>query len=369
MRVLVTGGAGFIGSHVADALLNRGYEVRVLDNLLPPVHRGMPGYLASDIEFVKGDLRDKRTVAKALKGVHLVFHKAAYQGFLPDFSNFFHTNTVGTALLMEVIVEEKLPVEKIIFASSQAVYGEGQYSCAEHGGFTPGPRSLSQMSSRKWDILCPVCGGAVTARPVTEDQATPCTQYAMSKYTQEMIAINLGKRYGIPAVGLRYSIIQGPRQSFYNAYSGILRIFTAGFLNGRRPVIYEDGLMLRDYTHIRDAVAANMVVLNDERSNFQVYNVGSGKPCTVRHFTEKLRKYLDVSVGYTVPGEFRLGDVRHIFSDISKLQGLGWSPKCSLDDIIKDYVAWIYQQGEVTDHFAEAEKELKAKGVVRSGTK
>lgn len=371
MRVLVTGGAGFIGSHVVDALLNRGYEVSVLDNLLPPVHREKrkPGYLPPDVEFIEGDVRDKRAVAKALKGVNLLFHKAAYQGFLPDFSNYFHTNTVGTALLIEVIVEEKLPVEKIIFASSQAVYGEGRYSCPEHGDFFPDPRPLSRLMCHKWEILCPVCGGFCLARPVTEDKVNPHTQYAMSKYKQEMIAINLGKRHGIPAVGLRYSIIQGPRQSFYNAYSGILRIFTARLLNGKPPVIYEDGLMLRDYTHIRDAVSANMFVLSDERSNFQVYNVGGGKPCTVLHFAEKLKEYLGVSIDPVIPGEFRLGDARHIFSDTSKLKGLGWSPKCSLDDIIKDYVGWVCEQGEVIDHFAKAEKKLKATGAVRSGSK
>jgi len=370
MKVLVTGGAGFIGSYVADALLNRGYEVRILDNLLPPVHRGgKPGYISPDVEFIEGDVRDKRTVAKALKGVNIVFHKAAYQGFLPDYSNFFHTNTVGTALLLEVIVEEKLPVERFIFASSQAVYGEGKYLCREHGEFFPDPRPLAQLMRREWDAVCPVCGNCGIVQTTSEEKINPYTQYAMSKYTQEMIAINIGKRHGIPAVGLRYSIIQGPRQSFYNAYSGLLRIFTVRLLNGKPPVAYEDGLMLRDYTHIKDAVSANMVVLDDMRANYQVYNVGSGEFCTVLDYAARLREYLGVSIAPLLPGEFRLGDVRHIISDINKLKGLGWRVKHSLDEILKDYTNWVHKQGEIMDYFSEAEKKLKAAGAVRGGMK
>ncbi len=370
MKVLVTGGAGFIGSHTVDALLNGGYEVKVLDNLLPPVHRdGKPDYLPRDVEFIEGDVRNKAAMTKALQGVEAVFHLAAYQGFLPDYSHFFHTNTVGTAMLFEVIVEKKLAIRKIIVASSQAVYGEGRHRCPEHGDVYPPARPLEKLMAGKWDVVCPHCGRPCVARLTDESVVNPQTQYAISKYTQEMIALNLGKRHGIPVVCLRYSITQGPRQSFYNAYSGILRIFTVRLLNERPPVVYEDGLMQRDYIHIKDVVAANLLVFEKEEADYQVYNVGSGRPTTVLEYASRLKEYLGVPVEPALPGEFRLGDVRHIISDNTKLKSLGWSVKYGLEDIIRDYVQWARSFGKIEDYFARAEKELKLSGAVRGGGK
>lgn len=370
MKVLVTGGAGFIGSHTVDALLAKGYEVKVLDCLLPPVHQGgKPGYLPGDVEFIEGNVRNKADVERALEGVRAVFHLAAYQGFLPDYSHFFHTNTVGTAMLFEVIVEKKLPVEKMVVASSQAVYGEGRYLCPEHGTLYPPARPLERLMAGKWDVVCPHCGRTCREQPTGEDVVSPRTQYAMSKYTQEMIAQNLGKRHGIPVVCLRYSITQGPRQSFLNAYSGVLRIFTVRMLNGQPPVAYEDGLMKRDYIHIKDAISANLTVFEKEEANFGVYNVGSGRPTTVLEYAGLLKKYLGVPVGPVVPGEFRLGDVRHIISDVTGLTSLGWTARHSLEDIIADYVEWVRAFGRVEDHFARAERELKLSGAVREAGK
>ena len=223
MRVLVTGGAGFIGSHTVDLLLARGHSVRILDALLPPVHRDgqPPAYMPAEAEFMRGDVRDRAAWERALTGVQAVFHFAAYQDYLPDFSTFFYVNAVGTALLYEVAVAQHLPLEKIVVASSQAIYGEGRYLCPNHGVQYPGPRSEAQLKAQDWNPRCPQCGEALPPQITPENAVlSPHNSYAMSKYAEETLAINLGRRYGLPTAGMRYSITQGARQSFRNAYSG-----------------------------------------------------------------------------------------------------------------------------------------------------
>ncbi|MCZ6680326.1 MAG: NAD-dependent epimerase/dehydratase family protein, partial [Candidatus Poribacteria bacterium] len=360
-------GAGFIGSHIVDLLLENNYQVRILDSLQKPVHlMGKPSYLPKDIEFVEAEVTDPRSMDSALQGIDVVFHQAAHQGFLPDFSTFFHVNSAGTALLFELIVKHKHPVQKVIVASSQAVHGEGVYQCPSCAQiFYPSSRPLDQLMNRDWEIKCPACGGHLDSLLTDEDQVHPYTQYAMSKYTQEMIALNLGQRHGIPAVALRYSITQGPRQSFFNAYSGILRIFCIRLMTDRPPILYEDGQMKRDYVHVHDVAKANLQVMTSEEANYQVYNVGSGIPVTQRQFADALAQKLGKSIEPSIPGEFRLGDVRHIVSDVSKLQSLGWQLTKSLDDILNDYIAWIESQGNVKDYFAEAERVMKKAGAVR----
>lgn len=367
MKVLVTGGGGFIGSHIVDLLLENDYQVRVLDSFQKPVHRiGKPDYLPKEVELIEGEVTDKSAMNKALQGVEVVFHQVAHQGFLPDFSTFFHVNSVGTSLLFELIVKNRYPVQKIIVASSQAVYGEGKYRCPGCTRiFYPAPRLSDQLMNREWEIKCPTCYCYSDSVHSNEDRVNPHTQYAMSKYTQEMIAINLGRQYGIPAVALRYSITQGPRQSFFNAYSGILRIFCTRMMTNRSPVLYEDGQMKRDYVHVHDVAKANLLVMESEKTDYQVYNVGSGIPTTQRQFTEALACKLEKSIELAIPGEFRRGDVRHIVSDVSKLKGLGWQPTETLDDILDDYIAWIESQGSARDYFADAEKVMKEVGAVR----
>ena len=367
MKVLVTGGAGFIGSHIVDKLLERGYQVRILDALSKPVHQlGKPDYLNSEAELIVGQVTDSQVMVKALQEVDLVFHQAAHQGFLPDFSSFFHTNTVGTALLLELIVRHKFPVQKVVFASSQAVYGEGKYKDSHTGQHVfPEPRELNQLMRQDWEIKSTDERYNLEHLFATEDHANPHTQYAMSKYTQEMISINLGRTHGIPMVGLRYSIVQGPRQSFFNAYSGILRIFCVRLLNNQPPILYEDGQMKRDYIHVDDVVNANMLVMENPNTDYQVYNVGSGIPITQLEFAYKLISKLSKSIEPAIPGEFRLGDVRHIVSDLGKLEQLGWQAEKSFEQILEDYIAWIETQTDVKDYFARAEKELKAAGSVK----
>lgn len=367
-KALVTGGAGFIGSHTVDLLLAKGYSVRVLDSLAPPVHVSgtLPSYMPSDVEFVQGDVRQRDVMRRVLDGVDVVVHLAAYQDYLTDFSKFFDINATGTALLYELIVNERLPVRKIVVASSQSVYGEGKYRCAQHGVQYPSLRSESQLQARAWEVVCPICGGAMQYLLTDEAVVKPHNQYAMSKYAQEMIAVNLGKRYGIPSVAMRYSITQGPRQSFRNAYSGICRIFVTRMLAGHQPVAYEDGGQLRDYVYVGDVARANALVLEDPRADYGVFNVGGGQAVSVLDYASLVADVLGVSIEPAVPGEYRFGDTRHIVSDIGQLAALGWSPAMPLRQIIAAYAEWATQQPGLEDYYTQAEQVMKRLGAVRS---
>ena len=366
MRALVTGGAGFIGSHIADRLLAEGFEVRILDSLQPRVHPfGKPRHVPDAAEFVQGDVRDKESLRRALYGVDVVYHEAAYQDYMPDFSTFLSTNAVSTALILEILVEERWPVRKVIVASSQAVYGEGQYRCAQHGDFQPLSRAEERLDAGRWDVVCPRCGEPAEALLLDEKHHNPCNAYAVSKLAEELTAIRLGRLYGIPTVALRYSITQGPRQSLFNGYSGICRIFCSRLLNGQAPLLFEDGEQRRDYVHIADVVEANWLVLNDARADFRAFNVGSGRATTVRRYAEALIRKMNVDVAPLVPGEYRLGDNRHSVSSIARLEELGWRPRRTLEDIFTDYVGWIREQGEIGAYFAEADRQMRTRGVVR----
>jgi dTDP-L-rhamnose 4-epimerase len=364
---LVTGGAGFIGSHTADRLIEQGNEVRVLDNLQKPVHlKGKPDYMNKKAEFVLGDVREKETLKNSLKDVDVIYHFAAYQDYLPDFSTYFHVNSVSTALIYEVIVENKLPVKKVIVASSQAVLGEGLYQCPEHGHVMPDIRLEAQLSRGDWEHHCPHCGAYMKQLPTPEQKTNPQNQYAMSKYSQEMIAVNLGKRYGIPSVALRYSIVQGPRQSFYNAYSGAMRIFALHLYFSRQPIIYEDGHQIRDYVNYRDVVDANMIALENDAANYQCFNVGGGRGYTVQDFFKKMQEVTGKKSDPVILKYYRYGDTRHILSDISRLKSLGWRPKVPVENSILEYWEYIYNQTDSEDILEYAEKTMKSKGVVRT---
>lgn len=373
MRFLITGGAGFIGSHIVDRLLTMGFEVRILDNLEPRVHpKGKPSWMPREADFVRGDVRDKETLAKSLDGVQVVFHEAAYQDYMPDFSKFFHSNTVGTSLIYEIIVEKKLDIKKVIVASSQAVYGEGQYVCSNPGCskqyavVQPTSRAKDQLERGDWELKCPYCGQEMENLMLAEEYANPCNQYAISKYAQELTATRLGKLHGIPTTAFRYSITQGPRQSLYNQYSGICRIFSLRLLNNLPPVVYEDGRQKRDYIHMSDVVDANMLALEKEETDYEVYNVGSGRATTVLEYAEKLSQKLNKNIKPSIPGEYRLGDNRHSVSSIEKLNKLGWSPKKSLDNIFEDYINWLNSMGDISDYFSEAEQTMRSSGVICS---
>lgn len=373
MKILVTGGAGFIGSHTVDALLASGHDVRILDNLQKPVHlKGKPPWLQPEAEFILGDVRNKADWEKALQGIDAVFHFAAYQDYLPDFSTFFHTNAVSTALLYEVAVEKKMDLAKVVVASSQFVQGEGLYTCLQcNTNCGPAMRPESQLLKGSWEQICPNCGAGLKWQWTPETYSCPPNAYAMAKQSQEVQAITFGRRYQFPSVALRYSIVQGPRQSFYNAYSGACRIFSLHYYFGKAPTIYEDGKQCRDFVNIHDVVKANLMALDDDRMAYEVYNVGGGNPYTVFEFSEIVRKeiqnYHDTELDIAeIPGLYRYGDTRNACSDLSKLRKLGWQPAFAPADSVREYVEWLYAQDNVEDILEYAEKTMKQLNVVRA---
>ncbi len=392
-NVLVTGGAGFIGSWTVDLLIARGYDVRILDNLQPRVHpNGLPEWITGEVKFLRGDVTNSNDLSQAMEGVDYVIHLAAYQDYMPDFSQFIHTNTEGAALLYELAVKDmkKFPIKKIVLASSQGVYGEGHYICknclhaslviensdSTHRVFSyvdidrmitlPPPRSNDQLARGDWEIHCPKCGGIMEPVLIKEDMVNPGTAYGISKYALELVADKLGHRYGIPTVCVRYSIVHGPRNSFYNAYSGIARRFAISIMNDLPPVIYEDGHQLRDYINVRDVAQANLLVLENPDADFNIYNVGGGRAISVLDFSYLMLKSFGSNLTPVLPGEYRFGDTRHTVSDNSRIKSLGWSPKITLEESVKEYVDWIRSKQKTREYLELAERMMRQQNVVRT---
>lgn len=370
MLVLVTGGAGFIGSHTVDLLLERGYEVRILDALAPRVHpHGVPAYVPSEAELIRGDVSDPHDLARALAGAKGVFHLAAHQDYLPEFSRFVHTNTESAALLFELAVSDpkRYPVEKIVFASSQAVAGEGAYACpCCHIRFHPGPRSLEQLQSGQWEHLCPRCEAPARAQLIDEDSCnSPHTAYGISKYAIELLARSLGARHGIAGVCMRYTYVQGPRNSFHNAYSGIARRFALRLREGLPPICYEDGNQQRDYVHVRDVAAANVLAFESAVDDGSALNVGGGRAVSVLELARMMTRASGRDLEPLVPGEFRLGDTRHTVSDLRRVESIGWQPTIPVETNVREYLEWLEQQDPPTDQLAIADRIMAQAGVVR----
>ena len=368
MKVLVTGGAGFIGSHTVDLLVEKGYKVKVLDLLQKRVHPyGKPKYLSSEVEFIQGDVADKEAMSKALEDVEGVFHLAAYQDYMTDFSNFIRVNTLSTALIFEIIVEKKLNIKKIVLASSQSTYGEGKYKCKVHGIQYPDSRSTEQLEKSDWEIHCTEASCTNYLEPVLIDEAVmnPFTAYGISKEALERVSNKLGKRYSIPTVSMRYSIVQGPRNSFFNAYSGVCRIFTLRLINNKPPVIYEDGKQLRDYVHVLDVAAANVLAFENPKCNHSALNVGGITGTNLLDYTKVLIKVAGKNIEPLIPGYFRYGDTRHTVSSSEKLKCLGWKNKYTLEDIFRDYLKWVHEQPDVKDRYEEVEEIMKKQNVLR----
>jgi dTDP-L-rhamnose 4-epimerase len=366
MKILVTGGAGFIGSHTCDRLLSLGHDVVVLDALTPPVHRdGKPAYLSPGADLYQGDTRNRDLLTNILRRVDAVYHFAAYQDYLPDFSRFSDVNVVSTALIYEIIVAERLDLARVVVASSQSAMGEGLYRCPADGEQVPGMRPERALAAGNWDISCPECGGPLQMQATPERISNPQNAYGMSKLGQEMVAINLGRRYGIPTVALRYSIVQGARQSVYNAYSGACRIFCLSYLLGQPPTLYEDGGAIRDYVNIDDVVDANVLVLTDDRAPGRVFNVGGGRGITTAEFADVVRRQYGSDRPAIVTGEYRFGDTRHILSDISALRQLGWEPRNTPTDSVSAYAEWLKGMDGLDGVLARANERMRALGVVR----
>ena len=370
MKKLVTGGAGFIGSHIVDQLLAEGYDVRVLDNLEEPTHPpGQPPRIQAGVEFIHGDVRNRRDVERALDGVDVVFHEAATGGFTPKITSYIDSNILGTAVLLEAIRDRKSPIDKIVVASSMGVYGEGKYRCADHGIVHPKLRGHAQLSDRRWEIECPTCGAVVEPLPTDEDTpARPERAYSISKFAQERLVLSTGLEFGFPAVALRYFLTYGPRQSLFNAYTGICSIFSTMILNGTAPIIFEDGRQTRDFVFVEDVARANLLVMKDSRADFEVFNVGSGRVISVGELCQRLAVEYGRAVQPRIAGEYRIGDVRHIVGNIDKLKRLGFEPQVSMDAGIRRYAEWIRSMGEVKEYFSGVEARLRDAGIIRSRT-
>lgn len=364
-RVLVTGGAGFIGRHSVCALHQAGNDVRVLDSLRPPVHRdGTAPDFPPGVEFHRGDVQDRAALREALEGVDAVLHLAAYQDYLPDFSSFYAINTAATALLYEIIVGDHLPIRRVVVAATQAEYGEGAYRCPDCGLVHPEPRSPEDLARGAWEARCPDCRGPVTMCPTDERVVKPHSPYAMSKRAAEEAALTLGRRYDIPTATLRYSIVQGPGQSFHNVYSGALRAFAVQALHGLAPLVYEDGRQIRDYVWIGDVVAANLLML-DRRDLVGCFNVGGDRRVTVHELARLVLDETGLDAAPRIPGTFRVGDTRHIQSDVSALRALGWAPTLDQRSIVRAYIAWARQQPELADTATDAIRRMRNLGVLR----
>jgi len=368
MKVLITGGAGFIGSHTADRLLKEGYEVRVLDSLQKPIHNDIPEYLDERIEFIAGSATDVRALTEALQGVDYVYHLAAFQDYLPFFSKFVDVNVSSTARIYEIIVRDNLPIKKVIVASSQATLGEGLYLDSDGNEVLPDMRLEEDLKKGIWEPRPPE-GKEIYCARTPERISNPQNPYGMSKIAEEMFALQLGKRYGIPSVAMRYSIVQGSRQSFYNAYSGACRIFCLAFHQGKEPQIYEDGNQIRDFVNIHDVVDANLLVLEDDRANYEMFNVGGGAPITVKHFAETVAEVFGIEDYEPKPcGKYRFGDTRHIWSDISKLETLGWKPTRTIYDSVSEYKEWLNSASSVDNIIEYCSKKMEELNVLRDVT-
>lgn len=367
MKALVTGGAGLIGSHIVDLLLQKGYEVRILDNLEPCTHLGKrPEWVPKDVEFVQGDMRSAEDVEKAVSGVDVIFHQAAYGGFAPELTKMTDVNACGTARIFEAIRTKRLDIKKIVTASSQAVYGEGKYLCPKCGPCYPGPRPLSQFERGQWEVLCPRCGTETKGTPIDEESPVNLYGvYAISKYFEERLTLAMGREWGIPTVALRYSLTYGPRQSIFNPYSGICSIFSTRLLNGIPPVVYEDGKQMRDFVFVGDVAAANVMVMENDAANHQVFNVGTGKGTTVLQFVDFLRSSYNATVTPVLPREFRPNDFRHLIADNSRILKLGWKPMVPVEEGVRRYANWILSKPRPAEYFSEAEKILKDMRIVR----
>src|SRR5437868_13049481 len=365
-RALVTGGAGLIGSHVTDLLVREGWKVRVLDNIEANTHkRGKPAWINKQAEFRQGDLRDRETTARALRDIDVVFHQAAYGGYMPEISKYVHVNSLGTAQMLEVIREKNLPIQKIIVASSQAVYSEGAGICSKHDLVFPAVRPVEQLRKGDWEVHCPICGAITKSAPTPENAPVGGeTVYGLTKVDQEKLALLWGKQVGIPTVALRYSCTYGPRQSIFNPYTGVIAIFCTRLLNNLPPILYEDGEQTRDFSFVEDIARANLFAAETDKLDGLAVNIGSEKGVSIRKVAEIVSAALKIDMRPEARGEFRPGEMRHLTSDTTKIRSAGYKSQVELEEGIERYIDWIRSQSDIRDYFSEAEQILKNKGIV-----
>jgi len=364
MNILITGGAGFIGSHTVDHLVEDGNKVFVLDNLEPQVHHKKPDYLNPNANYIFGDITKKEDWLKALKEVNYIIHLAAMVGVGQSMYQpvrYLTANTIGTSNMYEILTKKqeiRKNIQKIIVASSKSIYGEGAYECKTHGVVYPGLRSIKQLERKDWEVHCPICGEYIKPVGITEKKpAQNLSTYALSKYDTERIAMNFGFVLKIPTIAFRYFNVFGPRQSLNNPYTGVCAIFSSRIMNNNPPIIFEDGNQVRDFIDIRDIVKANTIALNSNKSG--VFNVGTEKPTSILQIARTLAEIFDSKIEAKITEEFRSGDNRHDFANISKIRKeLGFKPKYSLKEGMEKLVEWGKTE-EAIDMFDKAEKERR----------
>jgi dTDP-L-rhamnose 4-epimerase len=369
MRVLITGGAGFIGSHLADLLLDSGYDVRVLDNLTAQVHGAdatVPDYVASDVEFMIGDVRDRETVEHALQKVDAVVHLAASVGVgqsMYDIAAYVENNELGTANLLEAI--SRRPVQRLVVASSMSVYGEGLGRTANGELVAPADRSMDQLRRGAWEPHDSAGEPLIPIGTPETKQPSLSSVYALNKYAQERMALVVGRAYGVPTVALRFFNVYGPRQALSNPYTGVLAIFAARLLNGKPPLIFEDGLQRRDFVHVHDVARACLLALETTTAQGCVFNIGSGQSRTVRSIAEDLARVVGrTSISPLISGKYRAGDIRHCFADITLARTrLGFDPDVDFITGLEELAEWLAGQS-AEDGVDRATAELETRGLV-----
>ncbi len=368
-QVLITGGAGFVGSHLADGLLRQGHAVRVLDDLTPQVHPGgiRPAYLSTDVDLVHGDVRDPNLLKSVLSGVDVVYHFAATVGVgqsMYEISRYMSVNTQGTAELLQAVLDSKAKVEKIVVASSMSIYGEGRYVGADGRTYAPPVRSTEQLKRGEWEVSV---GNSGPLMPVPTDEDKPSeinSMYALSKRDQEELCMIYGRTYGLPVTALRFFNIYGTRQALSNPYTGVAAVFASRMLNKKQPLIFEDGEQQRDFVSIHDIIRANLLAMDAPKSNGQVINIGSGNPVSIRRIAELLAGALgSKGLEPVVTGKYRAGDIRHCYADITRArQLLGYEPQVTHEEGFKELAAWLESQ-EAEDKADTMLQQLAAHGL------
>jgi dTDP-L-rhamnose 4-epimerase len=368
MQILVTGGAGFIGSHLVKALAADGHAVRVLDSFVEQVHGTGSPVLDEKAEVVRGDVRDAGLLARALEGVEVVFHEAAEVGVgqsMYDIQRYVGANTLATAVLLEALLSRRDRIRRLVVASSMSIYGEGAYACRACGPVAPPPRPLGQLQGRRWEMECPTCAADLQPMPTPETKPLdPASVYAITKQDQEQLCLTIGRAYRLPTVALRYFNVYGPGQALSNPYTGVAAIFSGRLLNGQSPLIFEDGLQTRDFVHVDDIVRANLLVMNNDAANYQVVNVGTGRATSIRRIAELIADGLGVEIGPTVVGRFREGDIRHCVADITRARSLGYEPAVPLERGMSELIGWVRGRQAVSG-IDRATAELESRGLLR----
>ena len=369
-KVLVTGGAGFIGSHVVDLLLEKDYEVVVFDKLVKQVHGNAgPQYVPDEVQFIWGDVQDRDALRAALDGVSHIVHLAAEVGVgqsMYEISRYVDGNTGGTAVMLDVLANERHSVGTIVVASSMSIYGEGAYVCSKHGPVAPVQRAETQLAERNWDLHCQECRRPLLPTGTPESKPLhPSSVYAISKMDQELLCLSVGAAYGLDVVALRYFNSYGPRQALSNPYTGVAAIFSSRLMNGRSPLAFEDGQQLRDFIHVRDVARATVAALETPEAAGETINVGVGDPLTIEGVAATLAEALGVEAPVEITGKFRAGDIRHCYADMTKAEEiLGFRAEISFQDGVRDLIEWVSAQ-TADDRVGVAREELERHGLAR----